>query len=106
MNKMVMAVVQRDLTELILHELLNAGFTATFNESKGGMLRQSQHSLYIAVAENQLQDVLKIIKGVCHKRKESNQIPEFQEQIESFSDEINIADAIVFVWDLNGIERY
>ena len=37
MNKMVMAVIPRDEAEHVLDALINAGYSATFMETKGGM---------------------------------------------------------------------
>ena len=70
------------------------------------MLRQSQNTLFIVVSEEQLQDVLKTIHDACRKHHESSEFHEFEEHIESTSDEIKIGDAVVFVWDINQMERY
>jgi len=101
-----MAVVKRNLTELILYNLINAGFSATYSESRGGMLRQSQNTLYIAVTEKQLQEVLKIIKDICRKHNETLEIPNIVEPEKSQTDEITTGNAVVFVWDLNQMEKY
>jgi uncharacterized protein YaaQ len=62
MNKMVMAIVPQDRGERVLYELINAGYTATFVETQGGILRQSQLSLFIAIEEDQMEPVLQIIR--------------------------------------------
>ena len=41
MKKMVMAVVPRDQASRVLECLVDAGYSATYMESRGGMLRQS-----------------------------------------------------------------
>jgi len=51
MNKMVMSVIPRDEAEMVLAALINGGHTATFLETKGGILRQSQYTLFTAVKE-------------------------------------------------------
>ena len=64
--KMVMAVVPRHEAESVLSALISAGHTATFAESRGGMLRQAQYTLFIGVDEPALETVLDIIRESCH----------------------------------------
>ena len=47
--KMIMAVVPRKYGDDVLANLINNGYTATYSETRGGMLRQSQLTLFIAV---------------------------------------------------------
>ena len=99
--KMVMAVVPRDETESVLQALIAAGHTATFTESRGGMLRQAQQMLFIAVAEDDLQAVLDIVQRSCH----SQVTVEAGEQEDPFMPEpepvkTSVGGAVVFVWDL------
>ena len=63
--KMVMAVVPRRYDDEALALLNNAGFTATYSETRGGMLRQSQMTLFIGVRTRDLQPVLDIISEAC-----------------------------------------
>lgn len=63
--KMVMAVVPRRYGDDALAMLNNAGFTATYSETRGGMLRQSQMTLFIGVRTKDLQPVLDIIGEAC-----------------------------------------
>ena len=65
MKKMVMAVVPKAEAENVLNALVNEGYTATYTESSGGMLRQSQLSLFIAVEEDSLEKVKAIIRDNC-----------------------------------------
>ena len=106
MKKMILAVVHRDLTEPILRNLLDTGLTATFSESKGGMLRQSQHKLYIGVEEEQLETVFSIIKNACQERSDSTNIHLAEGTPEPTPAETTTGDAVVFVWDLYRMERF
>ena len=65
MNKIVMAAIPHDEAEHVLDALINAGYSATFIETKGGMLRQSQYTLFAAVSSETLDDVCEIIKNSC-----------------------------------------
>lgn len=103
--KMVMAVVPANTAENVLDALVKAGHTATYAETSGGMLRQSQYSLFIAVKKEQLDDVLRLIKDNCRTQVQMN--------TRNISDETDINDkssltadlggAIAFVWDLDQI---
>jgi uncharacterized protein YaaQ len=105
--KMVMAVVPRDEAECVLQALVAAGHTATFTESRGGMLRQAQKMLFIAVQEEALGQVLSIIRESCHSQVHL----EPGERREPFapgsaSVTAQVGGAVVFVWDLGHFEIY
>lgn len=115
--KMVMAVVPRDQTDQILECLIGAGYTATFTEGRGGVLRQAEHMLFIAVTEEAVEAVLDIIRRNCRSRI----------GIESGATALSTAAlgtargfasagvqpasaevgwAMVFVWDLDRVENF
>ena len=113
MDKMVMVVIPRDEAEMVLDALISAGYTATFLETKGGMLRQSQYSLFIAVKNADLQKICGIIKENCTVQiSNMNGNLEREEMLtdESLSDESlssdKIGGAIIFIWNLHKIEIY
>ncbi len=47
MKKMVMAIIPRDHANRVLMSLVEAGFAATYGDSRGGRLRQSQQSVLL-----------------------------------------------------------
>ena len=109
MRKMVMAVVPRDQADGVMEVLIAAGYTATFTESHGGMLRQAQQTLFIAVKAQDLERILGIIREHCRT----------QVQVESDQEDLPggfgamrqsvttyIGSAVVFVWDLERFETY
>jgi uncharacterized protein YaaQ len=105
--KMIMAVVPQDEAHRVLESLVDAGYTATFSESRGGMLRQAQYTFFIAVEEVNLEKVLAIIRDHCRVRVpvQSNEsrggyslgpIPVTAE----------LGGAVVFIWDVERFETY
>ena len=105
--KMVMAVVPRDGAENILQALVNAGHTATISESRGGMLRQAQQMLFIAVEEENLELILSIIRDNCHlevvvARGDSEQ----PFSIGHAPVRSQLGGAVVFTWELDRFETY
>ena len=105
--KMVMAVVPRDEAGRVIEALVAAGHTATFSDSRGGMLRQAQQMLFIAVEEQDLERVLTIIRDNCH----SQVVVEPSEPRTPFSlgsapVTAELGGAVVFIWDLGRYETY
>ncbi len=96
MKKMIMAVVPKNAAELVLKSLIEAGHTATFSESTSGVLRQTQYSLFIAVDEEDLEKVKKIIKDNCRIDVS------LDNQNENGFQTMNagVGGSVVFVWDL------
>lgn len=105
--KMVMVVVPSNNAEPVLDALINAGHSATYAETRGGMLRQSQKSLFIAVKETQLEEVLTIIKEHCRTKVEMRpQTAEDALAVSSTAVTADLGGAIAFVWDIGRIETF
>ena len=105
--KMVMVVVPSNTAERVLDALVNAGHTATFAKTQGGMLRQSQYSLFIAVHKEQLEEVLSIIKENCRTMVEMNTYAQDPNDTDRRSPvTADLGGAVTFVWDLSQIENY
>ena len=106
--KMVMVVVPSNSAECVLDNLINAGHSATYAETRGGMLRQSQRSLFIAVKAAQLEEVLEIIKLNCRTRVEMSTHPKEGIVGETGSSPVtaDLGGAVAFVWDINRIETF
>jgi uncharacterized protein YaaQ len=103
--KMVMAIMPRDEAERILRALVAAKYTATFIETRGGMLRQAQMTLFIAVEEEDLDKVLTIIENTCR----SEVVVEAAEEEEApapMPARPRLGGAVVFVWNIERSETY
>jgi uncharacterized protein YaaQ len=105
--KMVMAVVPRDEAEYVLEALVAVGFTATFTESRGGMLRQAQYMLFIAVEKKALEQVLTIIRDSCHSQVYVEPSESGEPSLLSRSPvTTELGGAAVFIWDLDRFKIY
>ncbi len=111
--RMVMAVVPRDQAGHVMECLIAAGYTATFTDSRGGMLRQAQQMLFIAVRQNDLDRVLTIIRDNCRTQIELESAE--NDSLAQFASERNpltststtyIGSAVIFVWDIERFETY
>lgn len=88
MRKMVVAVVPRDLVNQILEPLISAGFGATFSESRGGVMRQAQEMLFIAVDDKDVPQVRSLIRDA------------------SVGEDGAAAGVVLFVWPLDAFEVF
>lgn len=102
---MVMAIMPRDEAERVLRALVAAKYTATFMETRGGMLRQAQMTLFIAVEEEALDRVLSIVEDTCR----SDVVVEAVEEAEAPAPmpvKPRLGGAVVFVWNIERSETY
>lgn len=102
--KMMMVVLPRKKGDDFLSALINAGFTATYCETRGGMLRQSQLTLHIAVKENNVNEILNLIKSSCAVGVRIHHGYGISEPVEPNAAEPDLpgrSDAVVFVWSLD-----
>lgn len=105
--KMVMVIVPSSTAEQVLDALVNAGHTATYAETRGGMLRQSQYSLFIALKKEQLDEVLDIIKSSCRTQIQMNTRSETERaRMQKGLVTADVGGAIAFVWDIDRIETF
>lgn len=105
MKRMIMAVVSRDEAQNVLDALIDAGYAATFVESRGGMLRQSQLTLFIAVEKRDDVDaVLSMIRQHCRREVEVG--ADEQEDLGQARHSVTtqLGGAAIFVWELDRIE--
>jgi len=97
MLKMILAVIPHDHADSVLNALIQANHTATFTDSRGGMLRQAQRMLFIAVDTDELESTLAIIRENCRAQAaEDNAEPVTTA----------LGGAVVFVWDIERFETY
>ncbi len=105
--KMVMVVVPANSAELLLNALVNAGHTATYAETRGGMLRQSQYSLFIAVKKEELEQVLQIIKENCHTQVQMDTLSSKEHpSLTPSRITADLGGAIAFIWEIEQIETF
>lgn len=103
--KMIMAIMPRDEAERVLQALVSANMTATFVETRGGMLRQAQMTLFIAVEPDDVERVLSIVENTCR----SQPVVESAESDEAHAPmpvRPQLGGAVVFIWDIERIETF
>jgi len=103
--KMVMAVVPKEEASEVINELVAAGHTATFMESRGGALRETSETLFIAVRAEDVDRVLDIIDRYCQSSICLSRIETAEGPPESEPATAQVGGAVVFVWDLERFYR-
>lgn len=68
--KMVIAVVQDKDSSRLSQALVESGYKATRLASTGGFLRAGNTTFLIGVEDEQMDDLLQIIKENCHAREQ------------------------------------
>lgn len=105
--KMVMAIVERQEMPRVLEALIAAGYTATFHESRGGVLRQARQTLYIGVEADRVEDVLAIIRENCRSsvplESSEGDMAVHRQPTRTFAE---VGSAVVFVWDIDRFETF
>jgi uncharacterized protein YaaQ len=106
MNKMIMAVIPQDEARQVMDQLVIAGHTTTFTTGRGGVLRQAQQMLFIAVTEADLPSVLAIIRENCHAHIQIKETAVTNAQITPKDTPVTaeVGGAVIFVWDLAHFE--
>ena len=103
--KMIMAIVPKKFGDEVLSALINAGFTATYSETRGGMLRQSQLTLYIAVRSSDVQKALNLITDSCSEIDTIHHGYGLQVDVEPHMENeaayLGKSAAVVFIWTLD-----
>jgi len=66
--KLVIAVVQGQDADALLHALREAAFRLTIVDSVGGFLRERNATILIGVDDRRLDELWRVITATCHTR--------------------------------------
>lgn len=103
--KMIMAIVPKMEAEVVMDHLIQSGYTTTFVESRGGVMRRSQLTLFIAVKREDVDHVIEIIRTHCRTQIRIN--PPRQHAQSGTADTPVVADvggSVIFMWDLDIVQ--
>ena len=107
--KLVVAIVHSEDAGLLVDALLEREFRATRLHSSGGFLKQTNATVMVGVDEDQVEDVLAIIRATCTSRTQVvNPMPPIMEPGEFFMPyplEVEVGGATVFVVPVERFER-
>ncbi len=107
--KLVVAIVHHEDAGPLVDLLLDREFRATRLHSSGGFLRQSNATIIVGVEDEQVDEVLSIVRETCVSRTQVvNPMPPIMEPGEFFMPyplEVEVGGATVFVVPVERFER-
>ncbi len=107
--KMVFLVVQDDDVQKLIKDLVKNEFRVTKLPSTGGFLKRGSTTVFLGIEDRELPKLKEVISKNCKVRKEiMPSIPVISQGILSTSEpiEINVGGAVMFVVNLEKIERF
>lgn len=108
--KLIMAVVQDKDSALLSDELVEANIRATKLSSSGGFLRSGNTTFMIGVEDEQVEEVLNIIKINCESREQYMTTPvNIDSPLNSnlgYPMQVHVGGATVFVMPVESFHRF
>lgn len=106
--KMVMAVVQNSDADAAIRALVRAGHRVTQVASTGGFFRQGNTTFMAGVPDEQVGEVLDILRENCRRR--TRLVPVSPDPVEPLAMlgghvEVTVGGATVFVFDVERFEQ-
>lgn len=102
--KLIICMVNDKDVPALLENLVKKGYRATKLSSTGGFLREGNTTLLIGVEEEKLEDVIAVIKEVCHARRQMvpplTPLVGLAESYVSYPMEVTVGGATIFVLDV------
>ena len=107
--KLIVAVVHNEDAGALVDALLDREYRATRLHSSGGFLKQSNATIILGVEENDVDEVIDIVRANCTSRTQVvNPMPPIMEPGEFFMPyplEVEVGGATVFVVPVERFER-
>ena len=105
--KLVIAIINRDDTNVVTRTLTKQGFSSTKLATTGGFLMSGNTTIMVGVDEEKVQTVIDLIRECCHSRKEM--IPTATDVSYGYYStmpvEVTVGGATIFVVDIERFER-
>lgn len=109
MNKLVVAVIQDKDSLKLMENLVDKGYRATKLASTGGFLKAGNTTMLIGVSQEQVEEVVSIIRSVCKSREKIvTAMSPTGGAVESYVPypvEVVVGGATIFVLDVERFEQ-
>ncbi|WP_244834318.1 cyclic-di-AMP receptor [Clostridium sp. BJN0001] len=104
--KLIIAIVQDDDASDVIETLTDENYRVTKLSTTGGFLKSGNTTLMTGVKEDEVKNVLKIIKDICKERKEMMITPSSLSSNEGafmnqYPVQINVGGATIFILDVD-----
>ena len=101
--KFVVSIVNKDDTVPLLDALITSGYRVTTFKTSGGFLRKENVTLFTCVQDEQVNDVVRLIRDNCHTRTQRvGSLPPVMESGEWYvldTEEVTVGGAVIIVLD-------
>lgn len=108
--KLLISIVHSDDADQLITALRDGGFSSTKISTTGGFLREGNATILVGTEEENVAQVMAIIKRNCHTRTQYvNPLPPVMEPGELYMPnpvEVQVGGAVVFVMDVERLIRY
>jgi uncharacterized protein YaaQ len=108
--KLIMSIVHSDDQARLLDALTAAGYRATTIGTTGGFLRQGNATIFVGTGDENVPEVLQLIKENCRTRTQLiSPLPpmiEFGETYMPAPVDVQVGGATVFVLDVDQFEQF
>jgi len=108
--KLLISIVHSDDADQLISALRDGGFSSTKISTTGGFLREGNATILVGTDEENVPQVMEIIKRNCHTRTHYvNPLPPVMEPGERYMHnpvEVQVGGAVVFVMDVERLIRY
>ena len=106
---MIVAVVHNEDARVLVDALLAHQYRATWLHTSGGFLKQSNATILVGVDDDQIDEVVGIVRDNCRARSQTvSPIPPIMEPGEFFMPypiEVEVGGAVIFVLPVDRFER-
>jgi len=108
--KLLLSIVNRDDSNALVDALMHHGYRATVISTTGGFLREGNATILVGAEDEQVEEVLTIIRESCHTRSQFvNPLPPVMEPGELYMPtpiEVQVGGAAVFVLNVEHFHRF
>ena len=110
--KLLFVIISKEDVDQVTSALNKEGYRATKIASSGGFLKRKNVTLMIGIEEEKMDDVIDIVKGICHERQtvEVN-MPIFfpngmnEASFSGYPETVEVGGAIIFAVDVSHYEK-
>ena len=101
--KFIVSIVNKDDSVPLLDVLVTSGYRVTTFKTSGGFLRKENVTLFTCVEDDQVEDVVRLIRDNCHTRTQHvGSLPPVMESGEWYildTEEVTVGGAVIIVLD-------
>jgi len=102
--KFIVSIVNKDDAGTLLDALVTNGYRVTTFKTAGGFLRKENVTLFTGVEDEQVEEVIRLIRDNCHIRiQRVGSLPPVMESGELYvldTEEVEVGGAVIFVLDV------